>query len=92
MEIPFNFSLSNILNSLSVLAECGLEVEEMQASPCAFGLLLETLAVMSPVGVAKCNESCQITLHHRGQSVRITMKPVRQFSLELPPKVPMPGG
>lgn len=87
-------SLSLILRTLSSLADIGLQVKEIEASPWAFGLLMRYFESISRAqeDVPWLHGECEVlTINHCGQAVRITMKPTLKLTLDLPPKVPLPG-
>lgn len=84
----------DIENALCLLDEQGFQVKELEATPSTFGSLVKELQAMGASGVAIsfCGDDPPwITLSHYGRLVRITMKPLLKLSLDLPPKVPMPG-
>lgn len=88
-------SLTLILKTLSALADVGLQVKEIEASPWAYGLLVQQLhGFGEPVHFDYTwspGDLGLMTLNHYGQSVRITAKPPLKLTLDLPPKVPVPG-
>lgn len=92
-----NWSLGRILDSFEILTECGFEVKEIEASPWAFDLLLKNLQLLSgPSGSDEPFPSPRgdppwVEIGLRGLVVRVTMKPPLNLTLDLPPKVPMPG-
>lgn len=81
----------DIEKALSLLDECGFQVKEMEATPSAFRSLMRELRLMGD-GVSSWHEDPPwVILMHYGRPVRITTKPLLKLSLDLPPKVPMPG-